>query len=49
MCETIKEHVGSHTEASTTENTQGMQKLYRGSKFPQHVLPRVTETPQAHI
>ena len=26
-----------------------MQKLCRGSKFPQHVLSRTTETPKTHI
>ena len=28
---------------------KGMQKLCRGSKFPQHVLSRTTETPKTHI
>ena len=49
MCETIKKQAGSHTETSATKNTQRMQMLCRDSEFPQHVLPRATETPQTHI
>ena len=36
-------------KAATTKDNQGMQKLCRGSEFPQHVLSRTTKTPKTHI
>ena len=49
MCETTKEQARSNSEATTTKNTQGMQKFCRCSKFSQYVLPRVAKTTKTHI
>ena len=49
MCKTIKEYIRGNSEASTTKNTQGMQKVCGCGKFSQYVLSRFAKTTKTHI
>ena len=47
--ENTKDQTKSNSEATTTKNTQEMQKFCRCSKFSKYVLPRVAKTTKTHI
>ena len=49
LCENTKEQARSNSEATTTKDTQGMQKFCRCGKFSQYVLPRIAKATKAHV
>ena len=49
MCKTAKEQTRSNSEATTTKDTERMQKFCMCGKLSQYVLPRITKATITHI
>ena len=49
MCLTAKEQTRSNSEATTTKDTQGVQKFCRCGKLSQYVLPRIAKATKTYI